>query len=737
MLRRLHALPGLFAALLIAVMAVSGAFLAFDTVRERAAATVPPAGRVSVATIAAAVQARYPEVERLVRTASGTLIAYYFEADRPGAVRIDPLTGAPIAPYEPSNLARTITNLHRSFLAGDAGRVAAGLGALAMLVLCTSGAILLARRLGGWPALLRASRGTIAQRLHCELGRAAFVGLALSALTGCYLSLATFGVVPDGEADPPAAAMQSGDGARMSVGAFPALRAVDLNDLRELSFPAITDPSEPYLLTTAQGEGAIDAASGLLLGFAPHGVAHRVYATILLLHTAQGAWPLALLLGASALGVPALAGTGVLMWWHRRAAQPEIARNVAPQSADTVILVGSEGNTTWGFAATLHAALTAAGHRVHAAPMNDLAGGYARAERVLILAATHGDGAAPATAKLFGRRLAATTARLPVAVLGFGDRGFARFCGYAEEVVAMLRAREWPMIIDPVMIDRQSAQAFAQWGQALGTAIGTRLALAHVAQRPQTNRLVLAGRVDYGAGTSAATAILRFVPPVDSKSGRRRRWRSPRLPEFAAGDLVGILAPGVALPRFYSLASATTDGVLEICVRKHAGGACSGFLHGLRPGDAIEAFIRPNPRFHPPAGTAPLILVGAGTGIGPLAGFIRHNRARRPVYLYWGGRHPAFDFLYQAELERCVADKRLAHLTASFSRVPGGGHVQDRLAVDAPQLRRLVQRGAQVMVCGGRDMAAGVAQAIDAVIRPIGVDLSTLRTEGRYLEDVY
>jgi sulfite reductase (NADPH) flavoprotein alpha-component len=169
MLRRLHSVPGLFAALLVAALALTGAFLAFDSIVERSGATVPATGQVSVAALAEAVQSRHAEVERIVRTASGTVTAYYFEADLPGAELVDPLTGQAIGPHEPSNLTRTITNLHRSFLMDDAGRAAAGLGAAAMLVLCVSGAMLLAVRLGGWAAILRPSRGSLSQRLHCEL----------------------------------------------------------------------------------------------------------------------------------------------------------------------------------------------------------------------------------------------------------------------------------------------------------------------------------------------------------------------------------------------------------------------------------------------------------------------------------------------------------------------------------------------------------------------------------------
>ena len=736
MLRHLHSLPGLFAALLIAVLASTGAFLAFDSVIERTGTTVPATGQVSLSNLAQAVQARHPEVERIVRTPSGSVIAYYFEADRPGAERVDPLTGQAIAPHEPSNLTRTITNLHRSLLMGDAGRAVAGLGALAMLVLCVSGAIMLAARLGGWTAILRPSRGTFWQRLHCETGRLAVIGLMLSALTGCVMSLVTFGVLPDGRMAETGALVAPLGGARLAVGQLAALQAVDLADLRELTFPYATDLTDSYTLATARGIGHIDAATGQMLDFTSNTLGQQMRDTLALLHTGRGVWPLALLLGLAALTAPVLAGTGAVLWCRRRLASPKIRANVAAQSADTILLVGSEGNSTWGFAVTLHAALTKAGHRVHAAPMNSLASSYARAGRLLILAATYGDGDAPASARLFQQRLARVSKTLPVAVLGFGDRSFPKFGAFAEAVSAALCARGWPLLLNTRLIDRQSAQDFAAWGNDLGLAIGTKLPLTHVVTRPKTTALMLSERVDYGAESPAATAILRFVAPPGAPGDRFWR-RTARLPRFAPGDLVGIFAPGATLPRLYSLASSSADGVLEICVRKQPGGLCSGFLHDLRPGARIEAFIRSNPAFRPARCRQPLILIGAGTGIGPLAGFIRHNHAQRPMHLYWGGRHPGSDFLYEADLTRYVGDRRLTRLTTAFSRVPGGSYVQDRLALDAEALRGLIGRGARVMVCGGRDMARGVASAFEVILQPLGLDLSTLKSEGRYLEDVY
>ena len=734
MLRQIHSLPGLLAALLISALAITGAILAVEPVMDRTMDTPVVHGQMTVAAFAEAMQARHPEVDKIVRAPSGAIVVSYFDEGKASANRVDPVTMAVLGPHAPSPFLRFITNLHRSFLLGDGGRLAAGLGALAMLVLSVSGVMMLAARLGGWRALFRPVRGSLVQRWHAELGRLAVLVLLLSAVTGCYMSLTTFGFLPENSADKVATIAGNGE-PRLAVGAISALQGIDLADLRELTFPYASDLTDVYTLTTAAGVSQIDAAAGVQLAFEPHALTRRISETIYMLHTGQGLWPLAVLLGLAALCVPVFTVTGGLIWWQRQRGKIRIPDNAGQNSADTILLVGSEGNTTWGFAKTLHAAMTASGHRVHAAPMNALAAAYPKAERMLLLAATYGDGTAPASANAFLAKIGKTSTPVPFAVLGFGDRSFPKFCGFAEEVAATLKANGWPRLLETHHIDRQSVQEFARWGERLGAVIGEPLALAHVAARPATTSLQLVERIDYGAQVQAPTRVLTFAAGT-----RRSFWQRllpSRLPRFEPGDLVGILPPGSDQARFYSLASASRDGLLEICVRKQPGGLCSGFLHDLDPGETIEAFIRPNPGFRPKAGKAPLILIGAGAGIGPLMGFIRHNDPRRPVHLYWGGRSPTSDFLYEEELSGHLASHRLAHLATAFSRVPGGGYVQDRLAKDAGEILALIRAGAQILVCGGRDMASGVTHALEEILAPAGLSLAGLKAGGLYVEDVY
>jgi sulfite reductase (NADPH) flavoprotein alpha-component len=252
---------------------------------------------------------------------------------------------------------------------------------------------------------------------------------------------------------------------------------------------------------------------------------------------------------------------------------------------------------------------------------------------------------------------------------------------------------------------------------------------------PATTTLTLAMRRDHPDGAGEPTAILRFHWP---RRGWRDRLAGRGLPSFKAGDLIGILAPGSAVPRYYSLASSHRDGFVEICVRRMPHGHCSGFLHALQPGDGIQAFIRPNPGFVLDGPQQAVVLIGAGTGVAPLAGFIRGNDRRIPMHLYYGARDPDMDFYFGPELRGWLADQRLSSLQTAFSRVPqGGGYVQDVLRRDAQRLLDLVSRGAVLRVCGSRPMAQGVVEALDGILGPISLSVQQLRLGGRYAEDVF
>lgn len=251
---------------------------------------------------------------------------------------------------------------------------------------------------------------------------------------------------------------------------------------------------------------------------------------------------------------------------------------------------------------------------------------------------------------------------------------------------------------------------------------------------PHTQALTLLSRQDFGREMQAPTAILRLTLPPHSFMAR---MSGHTLTRFAAGDLLGIMPENTTLPRFYSLASSSRDNFVEICVKRHVGGLCSNQLMDLVPGQTVSAFIRRNPDFRPASGRTPVILIGAGTGIGPLAGFARANLAARPIHLYVGIRHPQSDYLYETEISEWLSKGDLASVTLASSRKSRCKYVQDSLRRDGERILRLMEQGAQVLVCGGRGMAAGVAATLTDILTPAGLTLASLKAGGRYVEDVY
>ncbi len=661
----------------------------------------------------------------------------FANASASDVVLVEPSTGAVIAPYQSSETLTWVRNLHRELLLGESGRWLSGFSALSLLVLAVTGAGLLARRLGGWPRLLLpipAGKGLM--HWHAVVARWALPVLIILALSGLYLSASSQGLLGDAEDAEPAYPEASYTAPAAKLSDLSALRNLDLRDLRELEFPSDSQQANFLTLRTVSAAGFVNASTGQWISYQPHGFSARVYEAFYELHTGAHSPFWALVLGGASLSVLFLSGSGLLSWWRRKRLSDSLRDNTAPHKAQIILLVGSQEGNTWHYARQLHQQLRARGLGVHCASMNKLQPRYPQAKHLLVLTSTYGDGQAPDSASEFLSRLQRSELEsgLSTTVLGFGNSRFQHFCGYAREVELALKQRGLRSLLPVHCIDRNSIDELNQWAGKLGEQLGIDLHFTQEVARQPLQQLQLLSREIYGERSESPAAVLRFAVAQMPSQGLFR-WR--QRPRFAPGDLLAV-SPGNDLPpRFYSIASSDEDGALEICVRKHAGGLCSSRLHDLKVGDFIEGFIQPHGNFRPAAGNHPVILVGAGTGLAPLIGFVRKNANQRPVHLYWGGRNAQSDFLYEKSLGEYLADGRLTKLGLAFSQASKPMYVQDRLQQDAGELLRLLKQGGQVLVCGSRDMAAAVRAVLEPLLQQFGTSIGQLRLQGRYREDVY
>ncbi|HZF91762.1 bifunctional cytochrome P450/NADPH--P450 reductase [Streptomyces sp.] len=229
--------------------------------------------------------------------------------------------------------------------------------------------------------------------------------------------------------------------------------------------------------------------------------------------------------------------------------------------------------------------------------------------------------------------------------------------------------------------------------------------------------------------------------------------------------LLGLLTP--LRPRHYSISSSpSTDpghvdlmvSLLEAPARSGKGvyrGTGSAHLAALRPGDTVYARIQPCREAFRIDGSAPVVMVAAGTGLAPFRGAVADRVAAlaqgaelAPALLYFGCDAPDADFLHAAELRAAEAVGAVS-LRPAFSAAPERGvtFVQHRIAAEADEVGALLDAGARVYVCGdGSRMAPGVREAFRTLYRKRTPDtderaaaawLDTLIADGRYVEDVY
>ncbi|MDP9039246.1 MAG: oxidoreductase [Acidobacteriota bacterium] len=215
-------------------------------------------------------------------------------------------------------------------------------------------------------------------------------------------------------------------------------------------------------------------------------------------------------------------------------------------------------------------------------------------------------------------------------------------------------------------------------------------------------------------------------------------------------------------PRMYSIASsqARHPATVETTVRvvrydahgRERQGLASGHL-GERAavGATLPIFLHANNNFRlPEDASAPVIMIGPGTGIAPFRAFLEERQATGATgdnWLFFGEQRRALDFLYEEQLTAMHKDGVLTRLDTAFSRDQARKvYVQDRMQEHAGELFGWLERGAYFYVCGDATrMAKDVEMALlDVIARGSNGTLdhaneylAAMKKAKRYQRDVY
>lgn len=429
---------------------------------------------------------------------------------------------------------------------------------------------------------------------------------------------------------------------------------------------------------------------------------------------------------------------GAVAWARARARRKAALKAASLGSGDDALLVAFASQT--GLAEELAwmtaDSLAKAGAPARVVLLGDLTPEELKAAgRVLIVASTTGEGDPPDSMSWFVRtamKTPADLAGLSYGLLALGDHTYADFCGFGRALDGWLKRSGAEPLFDRVEVDDGDAGAIRHWQHQLGLMTGATVQADWTP--PAYDRWRLVERRHLNPGSPGGEAFALAFQPVGHQ------------PTWVAGDIaeIGLPDPDQG-SREYSVASLPSHGRVEFVVRRMtrpdgSPGLASGWLTGdLALGGEVGMRVRTNRSFHGPDRSAPLILIGNGTG---LAGLAAHMRAREGqthggCWLMFGERTSAHDAFFDAELKAGLASGHLTRLDRVFSRDPGDGrYVQALVTEHADQVRDWIARGAVIMVCGSLEgMSRGVHQALEGVL---GAErLIELTEAGRYRRDVY
>ena len=808
---QLHWFFGITAGTVLIVIGLSGAVLGF---REEIVDAITPGGRhVAVAGPPLGAPALAEAVgERFGQRQLGTLTLFaepghgarVIFAPPPGQRRgetvwVDPATGEALPQLRAEPFMQWVESLHRwLLLPREDGRVVAGVLAAALLLLSLSGLYLRwPRRPLRWRAWFTFDTGAKGRPflwgLHSVAGTLALVVYVMFTTTGLYWAYdwirdpvdraAGDPRPPRQPAGPRSTEARPGPGAAVpTVGIAPAWSAFDRVAQAAGGWVEVTvrmpAPGAKNLLFTWRGPDAAHERARNRMTVTADGASvseddryearpagRRALTTIYPLH--MGTYfglPGRIVNLLAALMLPLFAVTGWMLYLDRRRKQrgirqqqrvlagAAVAGTGAAAGGDRVLVsFASQSGTAQGIALRTAALLQSAGVPVSVLPFAALDAERLRHfHRLLLVAATFGEGEAPDSARGAARRLTRPPApvlhHLQYGLLALGDRHYEKFCGFGHALDHALESAGARRLFPTIEVDDRDPAAIDHWRLAVGSLAGgaalpdAAAFLGGAAEPMRPWRLVSRALLNPGSQGDPLYRV-DLLPPA----GFSPHWEAGALIEMSPPRPAGACA-GTAPPaaRRYSVASLPADGSLRLYVRqvRHEGGlgVASGWLTAQAPLDGeVRLRLLDNPGFAPADDDRPAIFIGNGSGYAGLRGHLlaRLDAGRHRNWLVFGERQRAFDAYATDELAAWQAAGRLEAVDLVFSRDQAERmYVQDRLQEQAARLRRWLADGACLYVCGSLEtMAAGVDAALADILGQEGLD--DLIASGRYRRDVY
>lgn len=696
--RSIHLILAFLVSIFLVIAAITGGLLAFDKSKEKLL-TPYVVGEQRLSEVIPKIESQMFEITEL-RVVHGQLIVKGFDENRKEVQSVvNPENGKLVGkPPSKSQWIRWVRTLHRSLFLNQTGRLIVGVVAVLFLLSLLTGFVLLYRR-QGHRVLRNPEVDTKTDLIHFLGGKWFALPLLVLALTGSVLFLFRLGWLngtPDQEIT--FASKKTGT---IASSAFPIFRETRLDEVRKLTFPMFEDEAEYFELVTTKATFKIHQFTGEVVSEVLFSAEQLLGTFTMRFHTGDLHFIWAFVLMLSAFLIPLLVVSGFLLWWRRK--PKKIANIHLPEEAEYIVLVGSEGGTTWQFAQKVFHQLLSAKVACYIASLNDYQL-FPMATKLLIFTSTYGDGEAPSNATNAIERIKNTPQKQLIAysILGFGSQSFPAFCAFAKELEIVLSQQKWAKQMLPLhTVDGYSVEEMGGWIKQWNAKATVRLLnnpSYYALELPPLHRFEVLEK----SALDAKNLIFSLVLKPLSKG------------DFLSGDLLAIYPEHNHKERLYSIGKVGDN--VHLFIKLHENGLGSQYLYQLSKGKKINARIVANSNFHFPVKASEVLMIANGTGVAPFVAMMRASTSRTKKILWVGFRYESSmtkEFATQAmqlKHQQCLAD---------FSVVYSQGiqplYVTDLVKQSPQKIVQLLQSGGVIMLCGSLAMQRDVEAIVETI----------------------
>ncbi|WP_211267540.1 PepSY domain-containing protein [Pseudotamlana agarivorans] len=725
-----HLILAISSSIFILLASLTGIVLAFEPISNQVKPyAVEEAQSLSVAQTIATLQSRYDEVISVEIDQNDFVQASVFTDEGNNEdFYINPFTAEKIGDIiEKEPIFKFATNLHRSLFLKSTGRFIVGFFSFLLFLMAVTGVLLIVKRQGGITKFFsKVVKEDFDQYYHIIIGRYTLIPIIIITLTGVYLSLEKFSLLPEEKISHQFHDDTPSDATKLPLSDFDTFNTLTLSDVKRIEFPFSDDIEDYYFLKLNDGEIYVNQYNGNIVSEQDYGLVSEASSLSLMLHTGQGSISWSLVLLVTCFAILFFMYSGFAMTVKRKKKKIKIKNKYNKDSAEYILLIGSETGSTFGFAKSLYNALIAEGKSVFVSELNQYTS-YKNAQHLVVLTATYGDGAPPTNARNFEKLVKITQQNndLQYAIVGFGSLAYKGFCEFAIGVERMLQVQtKFSPSLPLHKINNQSFNEFNSWVNSWGEAGNLNLKVEEP-ERQINRKKMIPFRVVKRTDLNSDQSFIIELQPTKKAT-------------FVSGDLLSIYPKDEKVARQYSIGKIGDNMVLSI--KKHEFGLCSNYLNDLQVEDTLLAQIDQNKAFHFPKSAKEVIMISNGTGIAPFVGMMNNDKNKDvKSYLFWGGRTNASFKMYAPFVDQAFYAKRLSGLYVGFSQEDSQKrYVQDLMLEKADLIARVLKNGGVIMICGSVAMETGVMKVLEHIaITKLNTFLSVFQAKNQIKTDCY